>query len=67
MFYSTRYFFRLVCLLLAAYLMYTRFPDMLWGLRQAWEYIERHFSQYTLYKVVLLICNAIYSVINKAE
>jgi hypothetical protein len=67
MFYSTRYFFRLVGLLLAAYLIFTRFPDIRWGLRHVWEYIERFITQYTLHEVVSLVYDAIYSVINKIE
>jgi hypothetical protein len=46
MFYSTRYFFRLAGLLLAVYLVYTRFPVLLWGAKHIGEYIERFFSQY---------------------
>jgi hypothetical protein len=52
MFYSTRYFFRLIGLLLAMYLAYTRFPVLLRGAKHIWEYIEYFFSHYALENTV---------------
>jgi hypothetical protein len=67
MFYSTRYFFRLAGLLLAAYLVYSHFPDILRGLRGMGEYIGRFFSRYTPDTMAAIIYNALSSVIRGAK
>jgi hypothetical protein len=63
MFYSTRYFFRLVGLLLAVYLVYTHFPNVLWGLRRVWEYIEYLFSGYTFDGIISGVYKALSSLL----
>jgi hypothetical protein len=63
MFYSTRHFFRLAGLLLAAYITYQRLPDMLRGLKSAWTHLNRFFSAHALDAAVALLHDALHWVL----
>jgi hypothetical protein len=67
MFYSTRYFFRLAGLFLAAYLVYTRLPDILGGIKNIWEYAGLFFSRYTRDDAISLVYEALYNLIRRAR
>jgi hypothetical protein len=63
MFYSTRYFFRLAGLLLAACLVNTRFPVLLRGVKHVWKYIEYFFSHYAPEKAVSEVYEIIFGLL----
>jgi hypothetical protein len=67
MFYSTRHFFRLAVLLLAAYLAYERLPNMLRGLQSAGEHLSRLFSAHTLASVAALLHDALYAAMQRIK
>jgi hypothetical protein len=63
MFYSTRHFFKLAGLLLAACLACQRFPDLLRWLKNVWASIERFLLAHTLSAEVSLLLDGFFRVI----